>query len=338
MKKSEEIRRKTWRMIAKNLIVLVALAVAAFIGVRSWFTTGDNSKATGINMSCEIPDGLEIAIVEPGGSVPDMSSEDEWLRNSIVINADNYKFLEELFMCEVTGDGISFYSPSLQQSDGKAYVVYDSETPMEIAVANGDYVSFDMYMRSKNPNEVILTENSAIRPVAALVSGTSYSADSVVGAVRFSVLDSGNNRELLWIPAPNVYYDADYQGNSVNDDKGYVYSNLDSNDSTKSAIYYNPNTDAFVKGTEGTYNHAYYTSEGVRTILSSFGDNAPVTANNACDYTLGINKTIASLSQQSGEYYYNKVRCNLWIEGEDAESRLAMVNGRFALNLKLELD
>lgn len=339
MKKSQEISRKTWRMIAKNLIILAVMAVVAFVGVMSWFTAGgSHSEATGISMSCEIPDGLEIAIVQPGGSMPSMDSEDAWLRNNIVINADNYKFLEELFMCEVTGDGISFYTPSLQQSDGRAYVVYDAETPMDTAVANADFVSFDMYMRSQNPKEVLMTRNSAITPVSTLAAGASYSPDTVVGAVRFAILDSGNNRELLWIPAPNVYFDADYKDNNVNDDKGYVYTDLSTNDTSKSATYYDAVADRFVKGTEGTYNHAYYTPAGVRTILSSSGTDAPVTANNAGDYTLGVDKTIAVLSQSSGDYYYNKVRCNLWLEGEDAESRLAMVNGRFTINLKLEID
>lgn len=36
-------------------------------------------------------------------------------------------------------------------------------------------------------------------------------------------------------------------------------------------------------------------------------------------------------------YYINHVRCNIWIEGEDAEARLAMVGGKFTANLRLGL-
>ena len=52
MKKSEELGRKTRKMIAKNLIVLAVLAVATVVGVRSWFTpTGGYAVASGVGVS-----------------------------------------------------------------------------------------------------------------------------------------------------------------------------------------------------------------------------------------------------------------------------------------------
>ena len=44
MKKSDELRIKTRKMITKNLIILVVLAVVAIVGAFSWFsktTTAD---------------------------------------------------------------------------------------------------------------------------------------------------------------------------------------------------------------------------------------------------------------------------------------------------------
>ena len=77
MKKSDEIRRKTWRMIAKNLIVLAALAVAAVIGVMSWFTHKTSATADGISMKCETPPGIEIAVVGASESAPSNSDYKE---------------------------------------------------------------------------------------------------------------------------------------------------------------------------------------------------------------------------------------------------------------------
>ena len=36
-------------------------------------------------------------------------------------------------------------------------------------------------------------------------------------------------------------------------------------------------------------------------------------------------------------YYYNYVRVNIWIEGEDAESRLDMVGGKFDLTFDVDV-
>ena len=65
MKKSYELRIKTRKMIAKNLIILVALAVVAFVGVYSWFTKSTTATADGINASTKMSDKLEFYIMPP---------------------------------------------------------------------------------------------------------------------------------------------------------------------------------------------------------------------------------------------------------------------------------
>ena len=59
-------------------------------------------------------------------------------------------------------------------------------------------------------------------------------------------------------------------------------------------------------------------------------------------YELGQNQNIAQLKKSSDtdtDPYYGDygamVTCNMWIEGEDAEARLALVNGKFNVNLVL---
>ena len=44
-----------------------------------------------------------------------------------------------------------------------------------------------------------------------------------------------------------------------------------------------------------------------------------------------------TLSRQSpdDEYSTGMVTCNMWVDGEDAEARLALVNGKFKANLVL---
>lgn len=54
-------------------------------------------------------------------------------------------------------------------------------------------------------------------------------------------------------------------------------------------------------------------------------------------YELGKNQNIAQLkkSSENDQFYSAMVTCNMWIEGEDAEARLALVNGKFNVNLVL---
>ena len=54
MKKSQEISRKTRRMIAKNLIVMIVLVVATVVGVHSWFSSSTSASASGISLSAKV--------------------------------------------------------------------------------------------------------------------------------------------------------------------------------------------------------------------------------------------------------------------------------------------
>lgn len=64
MKNSTAPNRKTGRMIAKNLIVLFTVALAGFCGIQAWFTDKQSAEADGINIECQAPDGIEIAVVK----------------------------------------------------------------------------------------------------------------------------------------------------------------------------------------------------------------------------------------------------------------------------------
>lgn len=330
MKNSTAPNRKTGRMIAKNLIVLFTVALAGFCGIQAWFTDKRSAEANGIEVECQAPDGIEIAVVGHGAPAP---ANDKYTVGNITLNKTNCKFLENLQLTEITGDGTFFRKPALIQSGGQAHV--DTKAEWSEPTANEHYLSFDLYIRSKSQYNISIGKKSTIKPDAPQLTtqdGTgiknkskygNFSRDSVVGAVRFSVVNYKSappSKKLLWLPAPNILLEQTTDVYTLSDDK----ENGDS------------------------YSHVYYnTKKEKKTVSSTDVDSAFVVNNKGFvdgkfTYELGKNKSIAELKKSSDtdtDPYYGDygamVTCNMWIEGEDAEARLALVNGKFKVNLVL---
>lgn len=330
MKNSTAPNRKTGRMIAKNLIVLFTVALAGFCGIQAWFTDKSSAEADGINVECQAPDGIKIAVVKHNDPAP---KDTEYTVGNIKLNKTNCKFLENLQLTEITSDGTDFYKPALIQTGGQAQV--DTKADWSPAAANQHYLSFDLYIRSKSQYNISIGKKSTIKPDAPQLTtqdGTgiknkskygNFSRDSVVGAVRFSVVDYTSappSKKLLWLPAPNILLEQTTDVYTLSDDK----ENGDS------------------------YSHVYYnTKKEKKTVSSTDVDSAFVVNNKGFvdgkfTYELGKNKSIAELKKSSDtdtDPYYGDygamVTCNMWIEGEDAEARLALVNGKFKVNLVL---
>lgn len=327
MKNSTAPNRKTGRMIAKNLIVLFTVALAGFCGIQAWFTDKSSVDANGIEVECQAPDGIEIAVVKHGDPAPAAYS-----KGKIKLDKANYPFLEKLQLTEITGDGTFFRKPALIQSGGQAHV--DTNAEWSEPTANEHYLSFDLYIRSKSQYNVSIGEKSTIKPDAPQLTtqdGTgiknkskygNFSRDSVVGAVRFSVVDYKQDppsKKLLWLPAPNILLKQETDEYTLSD-------NMPSGVS---------------------YSHVYYdTKKAQQTISNSKTDSAFVVnkdgfVDGKFTYELGKNQTIARLEKPSGtgqeddQFFSAMVTCNMWIEGEDAEARLALVNGKFNVNLVL---
>lgn len=323
MKNSTAPNRKTGRMIAKNLIVLFAVALAGFCGIQAWFTDNRSAEANGIEVECQAPDGIEIAVVGHDAPAPT-----EYTTGNITLNKTNYPFLEKLQLTEITGDGTFFRKPALIQSGGQAHV--DTKAEWSEPTANEHYLSFDLYIRSKSQYNISIGKKSTIKPDAPQLTsqdGTgiknqskygNFSRDSVVGAVRFSVVDYKSaplSIKLLWLPAPNILLEQTTDEYTLSDNKQDGES----------------------------YSHVYYdTNKAQHTVSSTDVDNAFVVNNKGFDggkftYELGKNQNIAQLkkSSENDQFYSAMVTCNMWIEGEDAEARLALVNGKFNVNLVL---
>lgn len=330
MKNSTAPNRKTGRMIAKNLIVLFTVALAGFCGIQAWFTDKSSAEADGINVECQAPDGIKIAVVKHNDPAP---KDTEYTVGNIKLNKTNCKFLENLQLTEITGDGTDFYKPALIQTGGQAQV--DTKADWSPAAANQHYLSFDLYIRSKSQYNIAIGKKSTIKPDAPQLTsqdGTgiknkskygNFSRDSVVGAVRFSVVDYKSappSKKLLWLPAPNILLEQTTDVYTLSDDK----ENGDS------------------------YSHVYYNTKKEKKTVSSTDVGSAFVVNNKgfvdgkFTYELGKNKSIAELKKSSDtdtDPYYGDygamVTCNMWIEGEDAEARLALVNGKFKVNLVL---
>lgn len=330
MKNSTAPNRKTGRMIAKNLIVLFTVALAGFCGIQAWFTDKSSAEADGINVECQAPDGIKIAVVKHNDPAP---KDTEYKVGNIKLDKTNCKFLENLQLTEITSDGTDFYKPALIQTGGQAQV--DTKADWSPAAANQHYLSFDLYIRSKSQYNIAIGKKSTIKPDAPQLTsqdGTgiknkskygNFSRDSVVGAVRFSVVDYKSappSKKLLWLPAPNILL-------TQNVDEYTLSDNMPSGDS---------------------YSHVYYDTKKAKQTVSSITDDKAFVVNHKgfadgkFTYELGENKSIAELNKSldtvTDPYYGDygaMVTCNMWIEGEDAEARLALVNGNFRVNLVL---
>lgn len=336
MKNSTAPNRKTGRMIAKNLIVLFTVALAGFCGIQAWFTDKSSADADGINVECQAPDGIEIAVVKHGDPAP---KDDTAYKNTIELNSKNYSFINDIKMTEVSSDGYTFYKPPLKQENGVATPILDADD-WDLADSSVHYLSFDLYVRSKSKFDIYLDGKSKISPNAKNLTGENadnksdfgesgvskgISRDCVTGAVRFSVANYNTKEtKLLWIPAPNIFL-------NVN------------TDTTK----YSVSTD---KRLGESYSHGYYVKNGKWEITSvSANDDSPLgkvlvanskgfTDNGDYTYELGAKKKIMTLEKKDATQdskYTGMVTCNMWVDGEDAEARLALVNGKFKANLVL---
>lgn len=211
-----KIKRDTKSLVMKNLIVMAVLIIIALTGVISWFTNKTEATADGINVICEAPKGLKIAVVQHGDPAPDVNDETQWSEGEITLTKEDYPFLKEQSIIEITSDGTDFYKPKLTQENGKA----KPDTSSEWDVADKDsYLSIDVYMKTGEDHMVYLNSGTEISPISTTLTGEQsgnksddgdFSKDCIVGAVRLSTVNSADSKlKNLWIPAPQIHYDSD---------------------------------------------------------------------------------------------------------------------------------
>lgn len=317
-----KVKRDTKSLVMKNLIVMAVLIAIALTGVISWFTNKTKATADGINVICEAPDGLEVAIVPHG-------SNEKLNYQAGKIDLTKCESLSDLFSNlsfeELTSDGLHFYKPKLNQSGSTVTVDttdkwLDAEDYAYKNHSDGTsipYLSLDIYMRSKNAHTIVLGSDTYIKPNSDKLNGADsgnkselgdFSKDCIVGAVRMSTVVG--NEPKLWIPAPNILYDYD---------KGTVSTKI---------------TD---KNSE-SFKHKYWKVTDLKPSPNE-QEAQGVIVNNKCNYEIGENDALnIALSQDNDDKLFKgKFTLNIWVDGEDAEARQAMVGGKFTASIKLKI-
>lgn len=325
MSKDQElvkVKRDTKSLVIKNLIVMAVLIIIALTGVISWFTNKTEATADGINVICEAPKGLKIAVVQHGEPAPDVNDETQWSEGEITLTKEDYPFLKEQSIIEITSDGTDFYKPKLTQENGKA----KPDTSSEWDVADKDsYLSIDVYMKTGEDHMVYLNSGTEISPISTTLTGEQsgnksddgdFSRDCIVGAVRLSTVNSADSKlKNLWIPAPQIHYDSDKKevtlGNTSGDTFKHKYWKVTKNSDGK-------------------------TGKPTGTAPVEYKD---VITNTNNDFKLGKNYDFAMLTkkQPSDKYASGMTTVNIWVDGEDDEARFAMVGGKFKATIKLSL-
>lgn len=316
-----KIKRDTKSLVMKNLIVMAVLIIIALTGVISWFTNKTKATADGINVTCEAPDGLEVAIVPHG-------SNEKLNYQTGTIDLTKCESLSDLFSNlsfeELTSDGLHFYKPKLNQSGSTVTVDttdkwLDAEDYAYINHSEGTsipYLSLDIYMRSENAHTIVLGSDTYIKPDSDKLNGADsgnkselgdFSKDCIVGAVRMSTVVG--NKTKLWIPAPNILYDYD---------KGTVSTEIKDKNSE-------------------SFKHKYWE---VTDLQPSSDEQVAedVIVNNNCDYKIGKNDALnIALSKDDDGLFKENFTLNIWVDGEDTEARQAMVGGKFTASIKLKI-
>lgn len=323
-----KIKRDTKSLVMKNLIVMAVLIIIALTGVISWFTNKTKATADGINVICEAPKGLKIAVVQHGEPAPDVNDETQWSEGEITLTKEDYPFLKEQSIIEITSDGTDFYKPKLTQENGKAKP--DPSSVWDVADKDS-YLSIDVYMKTGEDHVVYLNSGTEISPNSTTLTGENsgnksddgnFSKDCIVGAVRLSTVSTvstvdGTDSTIknLWIPAPQIHYDSD--------NKKVTLSNT-SGDTFKHKYWkVTKNSDGKIGMPQGTTPVEY---EGVITNTNN-------------NFKLGKNYNFAKLTknQSSDKYATGMTTVNIWVDGEDDEARFAMVGGKFKATIKLSL-
>ena len=124
---------------------------------------------------------------------------------NITLNKTNCKFLENLQLTEITGDGTFFRKPALIQSGGQAHV--DTKAEWSEPTANEHYLSFDLYIRSKSQYNISIGKKSTIKPDAPQLTtqdGTGIKNKSIErGGYRYDVEETGDGARPYDVHQPH---------------------------------------------------------------------------------------------------------------------------------------
>lgn len=318
---------KKKKIIIANSILLLVLVIGT---VFAWFAVNYNNKVN----------SKEVTVISDGAL--ELSLDGETWQSSINLSNDTAWFKKTKFT-DITGSGDgTFLRPTLKQGGNKATVNTDSDwSKNEISYAESkdsisedgfDYAKFTVYMRSTEELTISLGENndkpsgvysidalsgSEVKNLAGIDStGTRYSKDLIVGAIRISAIklstDADNNtiRDHLftWIPRPEIdvgsYETFSTTSVSINKENGASFTHN-----------YLPST--------SKYTDVAVTLDGNKVITGNLSEDKK-------QQLLKLTKV-----NDTDRYYTGAIEFNIWLEGCDNEARRAFVQGQFQVLLNI---
>lgn len=206
MKSSTVPERKTGRMIAKNLIILLVLLTVVILAVWAWFTKGQSATANGINVQSRA-DGVEVS-----WDNVDFYNNLTALDNADVVEgetglAKNIGNPAPLKL--VTGNGLKFFEPYLNRRAGTVLKNSDgSWQGVNITDGTGRYIDIDLYFRGQSAKDIYLAGDSLVSPKSTSERISEYgpfSKDYIASTARVAFLDADKeNCTFIW--APNADY------------------------------------------------------------------------------------------------------------------------------------
>lgn len=208
---TDNFRRSTCILIAKCLIVLIVLATVCGLSIWAWFTSTTESHANGISVvaKCE---GVQVSW-DGENFYNDLSaaSAEEVIRDEVGL-AKNLCDSNGVPSCLklVTGNGLKFFEPTVNQSTGEVLKSGDSWQGKVISKndisdnSNGKFIDFDLYFRGTLQSDIYLTGNSCVSPknVSERISDYgAFSKDNIASASRIAFLNSQKNVcSFIWAP------------------------------------------------------------------------------------------------------------------------------------------
>lgn len=321
-------KSKSKMIIIVNIFLIAILMVVA---VYAWFSSNVNNTIDAYDIQVESDNALELSFDNTtwSGSLDLADLKNEGANTNVL---DTIKFVE------VTGDGSTFSIPQLTQKENYAEV--NTAGTWSSAEANQDYLSFTVYMRSKDPLDVYFGSTSKASPASSVVTGANsgnmsvygdFSRDCVVGALRVSAIDSSNTRKFVWVTNPEYHLTNTVGGTSYTMDTNSTAGKY-TNGTGQSGSNFQWND---------SWSHFYYSSNSTHS-LSKMSSNLIVGAGNIPDTeTQRPSVTQTQLATLSGTknaegYYTGSAKFNIWVEGCDTEARRALIDGKFNLSLVLD--
>lgn len=211
MKNSKVIHRKTSGLIAKNLIILLVLAVVAFLAIWAWFTRSKTATADGISLIAK-SDGVEVSWDDTSYYKNLTAMSDAEVEAKVTGLAKNLTGSNEPSpLSLITGNGLSFFEPKLNRRTGVPLQNADGSWQGTVIDGNnysGRYIDIDLYFRGTTQRDVYLASDSLVSPkeTSAISEYGNFSTGYICSASRLAFLDSDKTScSFIW--APNSDYE-----------------------------------------------------------------------------------------------------------------------------------